>query len=258
MKLPFLKFVYSGLLTGMPPLTYNPITKNPLNIPFSIKPESLYINFQLNETQTTYLNNYIHDYNKDLEIIPVKLLNHETNKNNYLSVNIYNCTSPVFMNDNDMTRCEVNTYVKNTKTNKTGTLILDYISSELSMDPVNIFKSKEDIKYTKDEEYNNIECLSNKDKIDLKLIFRKMFEKQIKINDELIEYSDYIFYKNGIYDKLYYDTTLVKAVTIMPTLFTLQTFKYRDLNFDYFNSLFYFKNKIEFVGGMWNNLYDLS
>ena len=31
-------------------------------------------------------------------------------------------------------------------------------------------------------------------------------------------------------DKLYYDTTLVKAVTIMPTLFTLQTFKYRDLN----------------------------
>ena len=132
MKLPFLKFVYSGLLTGMPPLTYNPITKNPLNIPFSIKPESLYINFKLNETQTSYLNNYIHDYNKDLEIIPVKLLNRETNKSNYLSVNIYNCTSPVFMNDNNMTRCEVNTYVKNTKTNKTGTLILDYISSELS------------------------------------------------------------------------------------------------------------------------------
>ena len=30
------------------------------------------------------------------------------------------------------------------------------------------------------------------------------------------------------------------------------------VQYNFFNSLFYFKNKIEFVGGMWNNLYDLS
>ena len=40
-----------------------------------------------------------------------------------------------------MTRFEINTYVKN-QYNETGTLILDYLCNELSMDPVNLLKQK--------------------------------------------------------------------------------------------------------------------
>ena len=49
------------------------------------------------------------------------------------------------MNENGMTRFEINTYVTNGF--KKGTLILDYISSALSMDPVNVFKNSIPLKY---------------------------------------------------------------------------------------------------------------
>jgi hypothetical protein len=41
MKIPFLKFIHSGLLTGMHPLLYNPFTKLSLNVPLTINPNSL-------------------------------------------------------------------------------------------------------------------------------------------------------------------------------------------------------------------------
>ena len=43
--------------------------------------------------------------------------------------------------EKEITRCELNTYVKDHNGNY-GTLIIDYLSNELSMDPLNIFKSK--------------------------------------------------------------------------------------------------------------------
>ena len=67
----------------------------------------------------------------------------------YLSLNIYNCTSPVFLNDKVTTRFEINTYV-NDECRK-GTLIIDYLSNELSMDPVNIFKRLSSLSYSNDK-----------------------------------------------------------------------------------------------------------
>ena len=73
MKLDILKFVYRGLLTGMPLLTYNPITKNTFNVPLTVLPYSTYLNFKLTDNQTSYLNNYISEFTKDLEIVPINL-----------------------------------------------------------------------------------------------------------------------------------------------------------------------------------------
>jgi len=264
----FLKFIHGGLLTGMPSLLYNPLTKQPLNIPLTIEPNSMYLNFKLTNDYSDYLNDYIKQYCDKLSIVPVSLFPGETSSK-YLSVNIYNCTSPAFLNGNKKTlRCELNTYVKDTSSNKYGTLILDYLSNELSMDPVNLFKTRtKELMYSTEssnqyEQNNqilfNIFCRSPEDEVYLKL---KMYtDKQSNIpvatSDELIQFSDNIYYKNGIYDKLYYDDSLVNAELSSPTYVgdSEFSFTYKDMTFERFDSIFYFVNKINFVGSMWENL----
>ena len=259
MKIQFLKFINSGLLTGMPPLVYNPFTKLPLTVPLKIEPNSLYVNFKLSETQSTYINKYInkHASLNSLQLVPISLFPNE-NPANYLSINIYNCTSPVFLNDNiKTTRCEINTYVEDSNGER-GTIILDYLSNGLSMDPVNIFKQKDKTEYfKKDKNKFIINCESLKEKISLKLKFSNKNAIEFKLNEQLTKYSDFIYYKNGIYDKLYYDSTLVEAVTLAPFYYYDFEFYYRNLSFTKFHSLFYFNESIRFVGSMWNNLYKL-
>lgn len=257
MKLDILKFVYRGLLTGMPLLTYNPITKNTFNAPLTVLPYSTYLNFKLTDNQTNYLNDYISEFTKDLEIVPINLYPNDV-KSNYLSLNIYNCTSPVFINeDKEITRFEINTYVKDKKGNL-GTLIIDYLANELSMDPVNIFKQKDDVNFKNDNIFKVIDCHSDKEKIDLRLNYSTLFDYKCKISDDLIEYTDKIYYKNGIYDRVYYDSSLVNANVREPELYFNTSFKYKDLFFDKLDSIFYFTNNISFIGGMWANLYKID
>ena len=66
-NLKLLKFVYRGLLTGMPLLTYNPYNKNPFHAPMTVEKGSTYLNFKLDSKQTDYLTNYIHQYNNSLD-----------------------------------------------------------------------------------------------------------------------------------------------------------------------------------------------
>lgn len=254
MRLNLLKFVYRGLLTGMPLLTYNPITKNTLNMPLTVKPYSTYLNFKLNDNQSQYLNNYISEYTDSLELVPINIFPNDK-ESNYLSLNIYNCSSPVFINEEkEITRCELNTYVKD-KDGNYGTLIIDYLSNELSMDPLNIFKSKEETNFYNDDVYKIINCQSFNDQIDLKLNYTTIRDYNQEISDELIKYTDNIYYKNGILDKVYYDSSLVNADVRSPLLFFNLTFNYKDLSFDKLDSIFYFTNEIKFIGGMWENLY---
>ena len=144
----FLRFFYNGLLAGMPSVVYNPFTKANIHVPFKVLPESLYVNYKLNGFQKNVVQSYISDLNLDFNMEPITLQENE-DAAYYLSLNIYNCTSPVFLNDKETTRFEINTYV-NDQCNK-GTLIIDYLSNELSMDPVNIFKRLSSLKYKNGE-----------------------------------------------------------------------------------------------------------
>lgn len=245
-----LELVYKGILTGMPLLTYNPITKNTLNVPMIVNPESTYLNFKLDNEKVKKLEKYIKKYS-NLSIIPIKM---DEKEEYILSVNVYNCTSPVFLNDKEITRFEINTYVKD-EYNNNGTLILDYISNELSMDPLNIIKWKDDLIYNKYDVFNYIECNSKRDRIELNINFTAEYAKKIKINEDLVKYTDRVYYKNGIYDKIYFDSSLTSADLREPYLFTDFKFIYRDLNFTDLHSIFYFKNEIRFIGGMWDNLF---
>ena len=251
MKLSLLRFVYHGMLAGMPSLMSNPFNKNTLHVPLMVEPQSTYLNFKLDNKQTAYLNEYIGD---ELEIIPVKIFSRDATESNYLSVNIYNCSSPAFMNDErSTTRCEINTYVRD-KMGNVGTLIIDYLSNELSMDPVNIFKASEETVFERVGIHNRIRCCSLRDKVDLRTYVDRADTKRRRLSEELIRFSDNIYYKNGILDKLYYDSSLVNAdvrVASNPGAFT---FEYRDIVFSHIDSVFFFTNEIRFIGGMWDNL----
>jgi len=306
MKIPFLKIIHGGLLSGMPSLIYNPYTKNPLNIPLTISEDSIYLNFKLTSQYSDYLDNYIKRYCDNLSIVPVCLFPDEEGTK-YLSVNIYNCSSPAFLNGNKQTlRCELNTYVKDKKTGQYGTLILDYLSNDLSMDPINLFKlppsARDGVviydimherpyhphdpnqpthppKSNRQGDFHQlqklyIDCRSRKDKIKLKLKLGIYKAKEIEVHTskDLVKFSDYIYYKNGIYDKLYYDDTLVNAQlkspcsesNKLPNYYSPTAsidndinsffFTYKDLFFEKIDSIFYFKNKINFVGSMWENI----
>ena len=140
-----LKLFYSAMLTGIPSVTYNPINNNIFHAPVVIKPFSTYINYRLNFEQYTYIKNILDSRSNNLLPIFSNTLQDE-NKDYYLSVNIYNCSSPIFntITQDEVTRCEINTYVTDSKKN-IGTVIMDYCSNYLSMDPVNIFKLPDNI-----------------------------------------------------------------------------------------------------------------
>lgn len=244
-----LRFFYNGLLTGMPSIVYNPYTKNNIHVPFTVAPKSLYVNYKLNDYQVETIQSHLETNNCHFKMIPVQMENNHP-ADYYVSLNIYNCTSPVFMNDKQTTRFEINTYITNGE--KDGTLILDYISNELSVDPIDIFKSGSNVVYNSSTIYAN----SNDKHIYLYGDIKKSpKDSHATIINDLVEYSDNIFYMNGIYDKLFYDTTLTKAVLKKPYLHNLSFF-FLNTSFKNPTSYFYFDNQIDFVGGMWYNIYE--
>lgn len=250
-----LKIVYNSLLFTVPSFVSNPLNKNPIVAPISIPPYSTYINYKLDKFQVDYLNDYIGYYTNNINLIPIKLSKRH-NSNYYISVNIYNCTSPLFISDEPIIRCEINTYVKNNE-GQVGTLILDYLSDGISMDPINIFKNsdnKKNIIFIKGEKNTNIIYCENKKEnivLDIKYLLTNY---KFFMGNKLIEFTDWAFYKNGIGDKVYYDSSLVEANTLNGVLIGKSLFIYKDLVFHKPESIFYFKNQLNFIGSMWHNL----
>ncbi len=255
----FLTIFYNALLTGMPSLTYNPINKNILHAPFTVNEKSTYINYRLNNEQFNVINDYLknnnNNNNNNLILQPSSIIS-DSDKDYFLSINIYNCTSPIFefISDEPSTRCEINVYVKDKKDNK-GTLITDYVSSILSLDPDNLFKSAGKINLINDNEL--IKGYANCENFALNFDYNQYLNTNIynKISSNLVKYTDKIFYNNGIYDKLYYDSSLINN-NIIECLDYNVDFKFLNVDFLNVDSLFYFENKINFVGGLWYNLYD--
>ena len=97
-----------------------------------------------------------------------------------------------------------------------------------------------------------------KDEIDLQLNFSIEKYNRYNVNGKLIDYTDNIYYKNGIMDKIYYDSTLTKAVIKQPIFYQNHIFKYKDMYFDKIASVFYFDNNLNFVGSVWDNLYKIK
>lgn len=249
----FLKNFYKFLMIGMPQYIYNPLSNNNFLAPLTVQSYSTYVNFKLDERQVHYLNQYLKEYSDDLTIVPLKISKYEF-PTYYLNVNVYNCTSPILMDDKNIVRCELNTYVK-ARDGTMGTVILDYISDGISLDPVSLFKNPSDISFRRENGYNIIDCTSSRQKIDLQLTYSVLNDEAFTMSQELVDYTDNIYYKNGIMDKIYYDSSLTRAEIRQTNFISNFHFKYRDLEFTEIDSVFYFKDELRFVGSLWDNLY---
>tara|TARA_Y100000389_G_scaffold188007_1_gene210017 strand:+ start:467 stop:952 length:486 start_codon:yes stop_codon:yes gene_type:complete len=159
-------------------------------------------------------------------------------------------------NTEEFGRCELNTYVYDKKNKQYATLILDYLSNKLSMDPVNIFKLPDMMSFNVDSDTLISKCISKKDSIKLEYGFDMESFKTTKLSEDLIKFTDMVYYKNGLCDKVYYDSSLVHPIIRIPNIHQIN-FKYREFLFNKIDSIFYFKNPIEFTGTMWNNLYSI-
>ena len=160
------------------------------------------------------------------------------------------------MTDTNIIRCELNTYVMDSNGTK-GTLILDYMTDGPSMDPVSLFKKNEYLKKIVFNKNNNdifnIFCKSYLSDIYLNINFSNNGIYKKKLSNELLEYTDNIFYKNGILDKVYYDNTLINPILVDVNISNV-AFIYKNMILDDLDSVFYFKNNLNFVGSMWDNL----
>ena len=249
----FTKYIYKLFTSGFPLLTHNIFTNNPYHASFIVQPQSTYINYKLDNFQYKKINKFINSFNNSLQISPICL--DDDTKDKFLSINIYNCTSPLFsfLGERNITRCEINTYVTDKKNKDKGTLIMDYDSNFLSMDPVNIFKSAGNTIFKKED--NNIICNAESDYFKFKCEYNiKKNDKNYFVNDDLHIYSDNIYYNNGIFDKLYYDTSLTLAKLKIPNKIKNLEFMFCDILFKEPYSVFYFKDEIKFSGCMWENI----
>ena len=257
-----LKVFYNALLTGMPSLTYNPYNKNPLHAPFQVEKYSTYINYRLDETQYNKIENYLYKKSNNLKLVPTSILksDEKSDKEYLLSINIYNCTSPIFnfLSNKSTTRCEINTYVVDKYENE-GTLIMDYTSNLVSIDPDNIFRFPKEVIFTYDNERNLLSGNSRSD--DFRLDFKYYLNTSIdnyytsdKLSSDLLKKTDKIFYNNGLFDKVYYDSTLTENDLKILNNYTVE-FTFLDLKFTDIDSVFYFSEPINLVGGMWANLF---
>jgi len=250
----FLKNFYKFLMVGLPQYIYNPLSNNNFLAPLTVQPYSTYVNFKLDEDQVDYLNRYIKEYSDDLTIVPLKISKYEF-PSYYINVNVYNCTSPILMDDKNIVRCELNTYVRNSD-GTLGTVILDYISNGISLDPVTLFKKPSRISFSRENGYNIIDCTSERQEIDLQITYSVLNGDEFTMSTELVDYTDNIYYKNGIMDKIYYDSSLTRAKIRQTNFISNFHFRYRDLEFTEIDSVFYFRDELRFVGSLWDNLYN--
>lgn len=262
-------FVYKSLLTGMPTLTYNPFRQNAFLAPFDVRPGSVYLNYELSKKHVFQLQSLIEKENV-LEtpptIVPISIIKDEEPKY-YLSVNIYTCTSPIFLGIHAMTRCEINTYVRDDAGNL-ATVILDYASDALSMDPVNLFKQKENVWLS----FTTEPCLDNTERIYFKIkcksknfnLFANLRNRvnldspHIRLHPNLHTATDIIYYTNGIYDKMFFDSSLIDGkIQYLTQILKDETpqFNFHDILFHEPKHMFYFEDTLSFTASMWHNVY---
>tara|TARA_Y100000389_G_scaffold46376_1_gene41337 strand:+ start:9190 stop:9948 length:759 start_codon:yes stop_codon:yes gene_type:complete len=245
------KLAYQLILAGFPTLTYNPLNRRPFQSTFEIQPKSFYINFKM---QNQFIIDKVNEkISPEFELYPI-IMSKDEKPEYFLSLNVYNVCSPLLNTDKHVTRCELNTYVRRKKDNMIGTIILDYTSNMMSMDPVNIFKfPNSNTKYWKHKNYFEIESIGNI--FSINATFNDKIKNPLYIHDDLHRFTDKVYYINGIYDKIFYDSSLTHAKTYYTWDLKYNFTLFNDSNIRYHSS-FYFLDKIHFTGAMWYNLFE--
>lgn len=245
--------------------------------PFLVLPKSTYVNLRLTDSQVSFLTDYIRQYTTRLVPTALSLTAESANSPaHYLSVNIYNCTSPLFFH-RPITRCEINTYVRHTETGEVGTMILDYSSNGISMDPVDAVRwptpgtrfwenAGSSIEAAAKDEFGDMDFRLNigepmsqgpgrshmNGRAPPLVPYDPSFQGEGKggLTRDIVRFTDTIYYKNGGCDKLYYDSSLVQAEIVRVENWQEGfRFQYKGMNFgvNQVEEVFYFRNPISFI-----------
>jgi hypothetical protein len=259
-------WMYNLVFSYISGISYNPFSFNKnvsFSTDFTLQPNSLYVNFKLSDNDRQLIQENLPP---NLEIIPMKLITAQPQEEYLLSVNIYNVTSVLF-NGKVAPRLEANVYVKDTaKQNRTGTLIIEYVSAIHSFDPVNLYRDPHShLVYTSENGTFSVSAKTNpKSEKKAHLHFSGTIQNEYDMQTstlapELIRATDRVYYQCGIFEKLFYRSSFVySAVNILPTnepvVFGFKIPGTNDtLNFSEVYSTFVFPEKIDFVALTWYN-----
>ncbi len=172
------------------------------SIPFTVlaDPSAIYYNFKVKDDRLEDFERYI-NLSTGFKICPIKCLANE--EGDYLlTLNVYEVTGIAVG-----IRAEWSTYIKD-KHGKPRYMVLEAQSSEYSMDPIDVITKKGRVEHTMGKG-NIITTVASKDE--------NLFEASINLTANLpkidihgdwIEANDYIYWRNGICDRTFYDAGL--------------------------------------------------
>ena len=179
-------------------------------IPFTVKaePSSVYFNFRIKPELLDAFIEYI-NLPSGFEVCQIRCL--ADDESDYLlTLNVYEVTGLA-----KGIRAEWSTYIKDAS-GKPRYMVVEAQSSEYSMDPVDVITKKGIVEHEDhhDSICTNIASLNNAFyKSDIRLDGQA---PRASIHGEWIEANDYIYWRNGICDRSYYDAGMAnpKAVVI--------------------------------------------
>ena len=194
----FLKrFLYSQL--AFRDVFFILIGKTNPSIPFTVnaEPFSVYFNFRIRpevlEEFITYIN-----LPAGFTVCPIRCVSNDT-ADYLLTLNVYEVSGLA-----KGIRAEWSTYIMD-ESSKPRYMVLEAQSSETSMDPVDVITKKGIVEHVSDEHSIKTKVVSLQGEVFNARIALNGDEEKAQIHGEWIEANDYIYWRNGICDRSYYD-----------------------------------------------------
>lgn len=158
-------------------------------------------------------------------------------------------------NYNNITMCDIKTYVINKKTGEKGTMVLDYVSNIDFIDPINVYKqAKGNIKYNTTSCETRTCISSHFDKVEFSMYSNKKEDCVYNLSNEFISLHKRKYSRNGIYDEVFFDDSFLNTTVVSPLNSVDYNFYYNDMSFKQYHNMFYFPNDINIFVKFWKNI----
>ena len=172
-------------------------------VPFTVKaqPSSVYFNFEILPSKLKAFENYV-NLPEGFSLCPMRCLATERKGRYLLTLNTYEVTGI-----SEGLRAEWSSYVLD----EHGTpryMVLEAESARFSMDPVDIVTRRSRVEHAADEDLIDTLVGSQDGKLFQASVRVSDADNDVQLHREWIEANDYIYWRNGICDRVFYDSGL--------------------------------------------------
>ncbi len=182
------------------------------SLPFTVKaePSSVYFNFRIRSDALAEFQQYI-NLAPGFELTPITCLAGEE-PSHVLTLNVYEVSGLA-----KGLRAEWSTYVADAE-GVPRYMVLEARSSEYSMDPVDVITPKGRVEHRMDTNQLQTVVASNDDALFRSTLTLRNSHPHAQIATQWIAANDFIYWRNGICDRTYYDANMIAvAVNNIPT-----------------------------------------